>query len=118
MLTCTATVVENLVMTPDLTWVDTRGAMAGSQDDVGITSTLTLTFNSLRTLQGGVYSCRAMIDIDSISLERSNESSQTIIVQSKSPLLPVKSLMYPSYQYPSTLVIYGVRRRLASTRNT
>ena len=83
-LTCSATVVENLVMTPDLTWVDTRGAMAGSQDDVGITSTLTLTFDSLRTLQGGVYSCRAVIDINSISLERSNESSQTIIVQSKS----------------------------------
>ena len=82
-LTCTATVVENLVVMPILTWTDPlNGAVAGNQDDDGTTSTLTLMFNPLRTLQGGVYTCRADIDIDTISFEL---SSQSVNVQSESP---------------------------------
>ena len=85
-LTCTATVVENLVVMPILTWTDPlNGAVAGDQDDAGTTSTLTLMFNPLRTLQGGVYTCRADIDIDAISFELSANSSQSVNVQSESP---------------------------------
>ena len=84
-LICTATVVENLVVMPILTWIDSlNDAMPGMQEDDGITSTLTLMFNPLRTQQGGVYTCQAVITIVLISLERSADGSQSVIVQSKS----------------------------------
>ena len=86
MLICTATVVENLVVMPILTWIDSlSGAVPGMQEDDGITSTRTLMFDPLRTQQGGVYTCRAIINVDSISLERSANSNQSVNVQSKSP---------------------------------
>ena len=85
-LICNATVVENLVVMPILTWIDSlSGAVPGMQEDDGITSTRTLMFDPLRTQQGGVYNCRAVINVDSISLESSANSSQSVNVQSKSP---------------------------------
>ena len=81
-LICTATVVENLVVMPILTWIDSLSG--GMQEDDGITSTCTLMFDPLRTQQGGVYICRAVITIVLISLERSADSSQSVNVQSKS----------------------------------
>jgi len=85
-LICTATVVENLVVMPILTWIDSlNDAVPGMQEDDDITSTRTLMFDPLRTQQGGVYTCQAVITIVLISLERSANSSQSVNVQSKSP---------------------------------
>ena len=85
-LICTATVVENLVVMPILTWIDSlNGAVPGMQEDDGITSTRTLMFDPLHTHQGGVYMCRAVINIDTISLESSANSSQSVDVRSKLP---------------------------------
>ena len=85
-LTCTAPAVENLVVMPILTWTDPlNGAVAGDQDDAGTTSTLTLMFNPLRTQQGGVYTCKADIVIDTISFELRANTSQSVNVQSESP---------------------------------
>ena len=84
-LICTATVVENLVVMPMLTWINSlSGAVPGMQADDDITSTRMLMFDPLRTQQGGVYTCQAVINIDAISLERSANSSQSVNVQSKS----------------------------------
>ena len=77
--------VENLVVMPMLTWIDSlSGAVPGMQEDDGITSTRTLMFDPLRTQQGGMYTCQAVINIDAISLECSADSSQSVDVQSKS----------------------------------
>ena len=78
--------VENLVVMPILAWIDSlNGAAPGMQEDDGITSTRTLMFNPLHTQQGGVYTCRAVINIDTISLESSADSSQSVDVRSKLP---------------------------------
>ena len=85
-LICTATVVENLAVMPILTWLNSlNDAVPGMQEDDGITSTRTLMFDPLRTQQGGVYTCRAVITIVLISLESSANSSQSVNLQSKSP---------------------------------
>ena len=60
-------VVENLIQPPSVTWI---GPGVG-QTDVeeigpmvsGAVTTLTLSFNSLRTSHGGQYTCRAVLDI-------------------------------------------------------
>ena len=85
-LMCTATVVENLVVMPIVTWKDgLNDTVPGMQEDDGITSTRTLMFDPLRTQQGGVYTCLAVVNIDLISLERSANRDQFVNVQSKSP---------------------------------
>ena len=67
-MVCTAAVDELLVpvATAALEWrlpVNAVGVSIGRQSMIGNTSTLTLTFDSIRTSQGGVYGCRATIDI-------------------------------------------------------
>ena len=91
-LTCTVEVVERLVVTPDVEWLDpdnnvvaTGGDITvGSPETSGTTTTLTLTFNPLLTSHGGEYTCRANITIEKISIiDLSNTDSIDVIVQSK-----------------------------------
>ena len=89
-LTCTATVVENLVVEPTLEWLDTdRNIVGGNSITVGppvttgTNTTLTLTFNPLHTSHGGRYTCRATVNIPAISSVNSSEVSD-VLVQSKS----------------------------------
>ena len=64
-LTCIATVIDNLVVTPDLQWLDPDGsnlvAMNIMQSDLVFTRAVEL--NSLRTSQGGQYICEATLTI-------------------------------------------------------
>ena len=64
-LTCTATVIDNLVVTPDLQWLAPDGsnlvAMDIMQSDLVFTREVVL--NSLRTSQGGQYRCEATLTI-------------------------------------------------------
>ena len=90
-LTCTATVVENLVVEPTLEWLDTDTNVVGGNSitvgppvTTGTNTTLTLTFNPLLTSHGGRYTCRVSINISAISLSNSNEMSDVVVVQSKS----------------------------------
>ena len=90
-LTCTATVVENLVVEPTLEWLDTDRHVVGDNDisvgssvTTGTNTTLTLTFDPLHTSHGGRYTCRARINIPAISFSNSNEANSDVNVQSKS----------------------------------
>ena len=90
-LTCNATVVENLAVRPDIEWLYTNGtAVDGSNITVGTIMmtnnvfTRNLTFNPLRTSDGGQYICNTSINLSSISLKGiSSESSLNVTVQSK-----------------------------------
>ena len=90
-LTCTATVAENLVVEPTLEWLDTDRNVVGGDDitvrspiTTGTNTTLTLAFNPLYTSHGGRYTCRARINIPVISLSNNSETSDVVVVQSKS----------------------------------
>ena len=91
-LSCTATVVENLVVVPNIQWEYSNGSEVegGSTFTLsamvtsGNTTTHNLTFSPLRTSHGGEYTCRAIINIPSISISGLNRSQSTdIVVQSK-----------------------------------
>ena len=67
-LTCTVTVVENLVAEPTVEWLDSKQYTVTSGSDITVgsvmssgssMSTLTLEFNPLHTSHGGQYTCRA-----------------------------------------------------------
>ena len=91
-LSCTATVVENLVVPPRLEWLETdhdRRVVGSNNISVGIPVTtgtntsLTFTFVPLHTSHGGKYTCRATINIPAISLLSSGETDFVVVVKSK-----------------------------------
>ena len=84
-LTCTATVVENLVTYPCIRW--TGGSLEdGAECGAPVydtTSTKTITFRPLLTSHGARYTCEAVIDIPSIGLRTTATSSTSVTVLSK-----------------------------------
>ena len=85
-LSCTVTVVEGLVVQPNVEWVDSESIVegAGTVMTKGRVFTLDLVFNPLHTSHGGQYTCRATINIESINITNLlNSSSQNITVKSK-----------------------------------
>ena len=89
-LTCTAIVVENLVVEPTLEWlasdrrvVGGNHVSIGSSITTGTNTTLTLTFNPLHTSHGERYICRASINISAISYLNSSDTGSDVVVQSK-----------------------------------
>ena len=86
-LVCQATVTQGLVVDPDVVWLDSSGmtvsGLMGRPSIEGNVVTRNLTFNPLRTIHGGVYTCHASISIPSISIANlSNNSSTRITVLS------------------------------------
>ena len=63
-LMCEVEAVEGLVYTPQLEWNNAHGNLTsvdsvtiGSQESIGNTTRLSLTFNPLNTSHGGSYTC-------------------------------------------------------------
>ena len=70
-ITCTATVDDYLVVVPTLQWIFPENASSlstGTQSTSGSTSNITLTFNEVRTSQGGIYGCSAIINTTGFDL--------------------------------------------------
>ena len=91
-LSCTATVVENLVVVPTIQWEYSNGSAVegGSTSTLSAmvtsvnTTTHNLTFSPLRTSHGGEYTCRAIINIPSVSISGLNRSQPFgVVIQSK-----------------------------------
>ena len=84
--TCTATVEEYLIAAPSLEWrffsENAADVSTGTQSTTGTTSTIILTFNHIRTSQGGIYVCKATINITGFD-PLSQTANQTIQVQSR-----------------------------------
>ena len=91
-LTCTVTVVENLVAQPTVEWLDSNNnTVSGSDITVGSVMssgngmfTLTLEFNPLHTSHGGQYTCRATHDNLGITINNPTGSmTEEVIVESE-----------------------------------
>ena len=86
-LSCTATVVENLVVVPTIQWEYSNGSAVEGGSTFTLSDMVTsgnLTFSPLRTSHGGEYTCRAIINIPSISISAlSNSQSIGVVIQSK-----------------------------------
>ena len=90
-LICTVVVVEGLVVQPTVTWIyPTNDPMnqlnitVGTAQPNGVSTTLTLTFNPLRTSHMGRYTCQANVNIPVVSIidVKGNETAD-VIVESK-----------------------------------
>ena len=86
-LTCTATVVDHLVVAPTFLWYGGGvGDIGVTENEVTVNETIimnTLTFSHLLTSHGGRYYCWVDINIPSIDLFRSDADRTYVRVQSK-----------------------------------
>ena len=89
-LTCTATVIDHLVVDPVLRWLDMDGSMIVPNGDPAVTETTQsgldftsrLEFRTLRTSHGDQYTCRATIRINE-DVQTQTEGTTDVRVQSK-----------------------------------
>ena len=82
-LVCQATVTQGLVVDPDVVWLDSSGmTVSGLMGKPSVDRnmvTRNLTFNPLRTIHGGVYTCHATISLPSLSIANLSTNSSTRI---------------------------------------
>ena len=99
-LTCSATVVENLAVEPDVQWLYTNGTTVGGTNitvgavmTTGNAFTQNLIFSPLRTSHGEQYICRASVHIWAIFLQGiSSQSSLNITIKGKNMRLSAHNL--------------------------
>ena len=81
-LTCSVTVVPGLTSAPSLRWSEPGVGQAGVEVTGESTSgPLTLSFSSLLTAQGGVYTCTAILSVPRTAVV-SGTNTTTVVVQS------------------------------------
>ena len=88
-LLCTVEVVEGLTFPPDVMWLDRNNVPINQQDiavgepeNIGNISTLTLTFNPLRTSHAEQYTCQANVIISEVAINVNNNDMFSVNVQS------------------------------------
>ena len=78
-LSCTVETVEFLFVVPTIEWIQTPGKLRKSMT----TTSLQLMLESLASSDGGSYLCRASVNITSVSVSISADSTVEVIIQSK-----------------------------------
>ena len=90
-LTCNVSVVEHLVVSPQVIWMQPSGSIVGSGNPStgsdplvpGTISTHSIYFTPLQTSHGGQYTCEASITIPSLPLSLNTSATSLVLVQSK-----------------------------------
>ena len=89
-LTCKVEVKEYLIVTPTVEWISNgrimisrNGVRVDETTHSGVTSMKRLTFSPLCTSHQANYTCKADINISSISLKRTRNETANVVVQSK-----------------------------------
>jgi hypothetical protein len=93
-LTCTVTVVDHLVVSPEVQWtggsVGENAVIQSSMTTSNQATTIqTLTFSPLSTTHGAKYTCQAAINIPSINVTRNNSNSTDVLVEIPGPMVTV-----------------------------
>ena len=90
-LTCKVEVTKYLIVTPRVEWINNGSIVADGNGvlvdenthNIGVMSMRTLTFSPLCTSHQDNYTCKADINISSISLKRTKNETISVMVQSK-----------------------------------
>ncbi len=93
-LTCTVTVIENVIVNPHIELIKVGGSTITNSQNTsvintevsGSVSTLNVSFDPLLTSHAGQYQCRASIDISDV-LSVSSNTTTSLYIASKFQLL-------------------------------
>ena len=89
-LTCIATLIEGMSDTPNIWWTHTDDQLVSSVGDIilhgpittGLSTTLTLYFDPIRTMDGGTYICIASVPSPALTAPVNSSTTYDIIVLS------------------------------------
>ena len=87
-LTCTVTLIEGMLGTPNVWWTNSNGQVVESSGDivlhdsvtVGLATNLTLYFDPIRVTDGGTYNCLASISSPALTIPLNSSTSYVINV--------------------------------------
>jgi len=89
-LICTASRLQALSVTPEITWLNPAGNELDSGDEITITVLTTtnktvarLDFNPLKASNGGQYTCRAILESNAALLPLNKTTTLSVVVQCK-----------------------------------
>ena len=91
-LTCTVTVVEYLIVSPQVEWIPPDGSVISTDGNPsvggapvvsGTLSTRNITFSSLQTSHAGRYTCWAYLNIPNLAQSFNNSANNYVRVQCK-----------------------------------
>ena len=87
---CNVSVVDRLIVPPEITWSKVAGSVSNSvpEDDISVdpvlnNNLLSLTFTSLNTSDAGRYTCEAVLVISQINVVRPNNTAEDLTLQSE-----------------------------------
>ena len=86
--TCTATVVDRLIVSPGIEWIKKAVSFIFKENDISVypiryEDQLLLEFEFLNTSDAGKYTCEATITISNISIALTNSSVEVLELQSE-----------------------------------
>ena len=87
-LTCTVTVTEGMLATPNIWWTNADNQLISSSGDIilhdpltaGLATNLTLYFDPIRTMDGGTYICMASVSSPALATPLNSSSTHVISV--------------------------------------
>ena len=92
-LTCTVTVVEYLIVSPQIEWIPPDGSVISSDGNTsvgeaavvvsGTLSTRNITFSSLQTSHAGRYTCWVYLNVPNLSQSFNNSANNFVRVKCK-----------------------------------
>ena len=94
-LTCTATLIEGMSDTPSIWWTHTDDQLVSSGGDIilhdpittGLSTILTLYFDPIRIMDGGMYICVASVPSPALTAPLNSSTAYDIIVLSSKSYL-------------------------------
>ena len=94
-LTCTATLIEGMSDTPSIWWTHTDDQLVSSGGDIilhdpittGLSTILTLYFDPIRIMDGGIYICVASVPSPALTAPLNSSTAYDIIVLSSKSYL-------------------------------
>ena len=102
-LTCTVTVVEYLIVSPQVEWIPPDGSViisdgnpsvGGAPVVSGTLSTRNITFTSLQTSHAGQYTCWASLIVLNLAQSFNNSDTISVCVQCKFALFELVILIF------------------------
>ena len=115
-LVCSVEVVEGLIVAPDVMWLDRNNVPVNQQDitvgepeNIGNITTLTLTFNPLRTSHVEQYTCQANVIISEVAVNVNNNDMFSVNVQS-TLCLTFQFLLYKVSSIPTRILARVIQK--------
>ena len=119
-LVCTVTLIEGMLGAPNIWWTNTNGRLITSSGDIilhdpltsGLTTTLTLYFDPIRTTDEGTYNCMASVSSPALATPLNSSTAYIVNVLLSKSCISVhinKSLLLNTIELMCSLLLQPIQ---------